>query len=146
MSLPLYTENKMTSTPRARAADVVILRPLSLRRLVALLDNSDEDEGHASPTQFAFKTAFDLIEEAEHILGRGAVSSPVADSEGGIRVTWRNGDRLVKLICPATREAPVYIYQSSADGNSLRNQNITGTVLAERLAWLADREPAFERS
>jgi hypothetical protein len=140
-ALPLNTENRMTATPRAKPADIIVLRPLSIRRLVALLDNGDDDEGDIGPTQYAFKTAFDLIEEAEHVVGGRLVSSPVVDSEGGIRITWRRGDKQVKLVCPATREAPVYMYYAFPEGNDLRNQNVTATVLAERLAWLTDREP-----
>jgi hypothetical protein len=109
--------------------------------LAALLDDSDEDEGHVGATQYAFKTAFDLIEEAEHLVGGGVASSPVVDSEGGIRVTWRCGNKQVKLVCPATREAPVYMYYASPAGNDLRNQNITAAILAERLAWLTDCDP-----
>lgn len=141
-ALPLYTENRMTATPRAKPADLIVLRPLSLRRLTSLLDNDDEDEGRVGPTMYAFKKAFELIEEAEHIIGAGPSSSPVVDSEGGIRITWRNGDKQVKLVCPATREAEVYIYHASPDGNALKNRNITGAALAERLDWLINCEPA----
>jgi hypothetical protein len=141
-ALPLYTENRMTATPRPGPADIIVLRPISIRRLVALLDDSDDDEGRVTATQYAFKTAFDLVEEAEHLVGGGLVSSPVVDSEGGIRVTWRRGDKQVKLVCPATREAPVYMYYAFPEGNDLRNQNVTAAVLAERLAWLINCESA----
>ena len=107
---------------------------------MALFDDSDDDEGHVTPTNYSFKTAFDLIEEAEHLVGVALVSSPVTDSEGGIRITWRRGDKQVKLVCPATREAPVYIYYASPDGNDLRNQNVTANVLAERLTWLTSNQ------
>jgi hypothetical protein len=138
-ALPLTTENSMTATPRAKPADIFVLRPLSIRRLVALLDDTDVDDDQVGATQYAFKTAFDLVEEAEHIVGGGGLfSSPVVDSEGGIRITWRCGDRQVKLVCPATREKPVYMYHASPAGNALRNQNVTAEVLAERLAWLID--------
>src|SRR5271165_6268067 len=98
---PLTTENNMTSTPRAGAANVIVLRPISLRRLVDLLLD-DEDEDQASITRHAFKTAYRLIEDAESVAGRTLISSPVVDSEGGVRITWRHGNRQVKLVCPGT--------------------------------------------
>ena len=119
------------------------MRPLSIRRLVDLLDDTDKDEGTVGVAQHIFKTAFDLVEEAEHLAGGNLISSPVVDSEGGIRVTWRHGNRQVKLVCPAVRETPVYIYWASPEGYDLQNNNVTATVLAEKLTWLTDENPSL---
>ena len=120
--------------------------PVSLSRLVDLLDDNGEDDyGVIGPTQFAFKTAFRMIEKAEKIAGGEFSSSPSVDAEGGIRVTWRNGDRQIKLICPSAPDLPMYVYQSSPEGSALRNQNVTVTALAERLSWLVNCEPATTR-
>jgi hypothetical protein len=141
-ALPLNFENTWTATRRASPDVVIELRSLSLRRLLDLLDETEEDTSRV--TMYAFKTAYNLIDEAERIASVGVISSPVVDSEGGIRVTWRIGDRQVKLICPAKRDAdaPVYIYHASNAGNALRNQNISADVLADRLAWLVNYESA----
>jgi hypothetical protein len=140
-SFPLFFRNTWTASKSTPTANPTL--PLSVQRLVSLLDeNGEDDYGKIGPSQYAFKSAFRLVANAVVNLGRDLPSSPVVDSEGGIRVTWRSGDKIVKLVCPASKDAPIYIYHSSRSGNSLRNQNVTATVLAERLAWLSDRESA----
>ena len=121
--------------------------PLSILRLVNLLDGNgdgekEDDYGAIIPSMFAFETAVGFVRDTMKLLGEDVVSSPVVDSQGGIRVTWRRGGRQVKLICPATKEGSLYIYQSSADGNSVQNQNVTAEALAARLSVLIGREPA----
>ena len=139
---PQFTTNTWSAS-HAKRAEVFVLLPLSLRRLISLLSEGGEDDhGQIGPSQFAFKNAFMLVADAISILGDDVPSSPVVDSQGGIRITWRNGNKHVKLICPAERDAAVYIYQASGDGNSLRNQNVTAAVLADRLSWLTNRESA----
>jgi hypothetical protein len=119
---------------------------LSVQRLVYLLDESGEDDfGRIGPSQFAFKNALLLVVRAITILGEDVPSSPAVDSQGGIRVTWRNDGKQLKLICPATKDAQIYLYQSSSQGTSLRDQNVTAAVLAERLAWLVSRESPASR-
>ena len=141
MAKPLFTKNTWTASS-AKPAEVLVMLPLSIRRLVALLEeNGEDDYGQIGPSQLAFKNAFLLVSQAISLLGEDVQSSPVVDSEGGIRVTWKRGDKQIKLVCSARRETPIYIYQASAAGNSLRNQNVTATVLAERLSWLINREP-----
>lgn len=141
-TLPLFSQNTWSSS-LANTSNVLWRLPISLSRIVGLLDESGEDDhGQVGPTQYAFKTAFFFVFEATAILGQDVPAAPVVDSEGGIRITWNHYGKQVKLVCPASKEAPVYIYQSSAAGDSLRNQNVTSTVLAERLTWLCSRESA----
>lgn len=111
--------------------------PVSLQRLLDLLGEKGEDDfGVVDPTQFAFKTAIEFVLNAESTLDRSIKSAPVVDSEGGIRITWRSGDRQVKLICPATPSGAIYVYESSPTGSSVLNQNVTSATLAGRLLWL----------
>jgi hypothetical protein len=134
----------MASVPQASLSCEI---PVSLSRLVDLLEeNGEDDYGMIGPTQFAFKTAFRMVQKAEKLAGGEFSSSPSVDSEGGIRITWRRGERQIKLICPSTPNAPTYIYQSSPEGSALRNQNVTVTVLADKLAWLANCEPSTARA
>lgn len=155
--LPRYTQNTWTSTRPSnlyRSHDLCLVErspkpklPVSLFRLFSLLDeNGEDDHGKVGPSQFAFKTAFMMIAEALPIVGKDIPSSPSVDSQGGIRITWRNGDKTVKLVCPAAKDGTLYIYQSSSSGNSLRNQNVNTAVLAERLSWLSASEPAAAAS
>jgi hypothetical protein len=141
-SIP-FTVNTWTAS-NAKPASAFSKLPISLARICALLneDENSDEEGHSGPTQFAFKTAFMMVAHAISLLDEDLPSAPVLDSEGGIRITWNRYGKQIKLVCPATKESPVYIYQSSPSGNSLRNQNVTASVLADRLAWLTTRESA----
>lgn len=142
LPFPLLTENRWSAS-RARTSSTMFELPVSLARLIALLDENGEDDfGAIGPSQHAFKTAFLIVAGAISELGEDVLSSPVVDSQGGVRITWRAGDRQLKLVCPATRDGAVYIYQSSESGDSLRNQNVTSAVLAERLSSLISRERA----
>lgn len=146
---PLIKHKTTPSRRRSGKADIRMRRryrqtqysipsvPISLQRLLDLLREKGEDDyGMVDPTQFAFKTAIEFVLNAESMLGRDVKSSPVVDSEGGIRVTWRSGDRQVKLICPATPSGIIYVYESSPMGSSVHNQNVTFAALAGRLSWL----------
>lgn len=118
-------------------AGIYVPIPISLQRLFDLLDeNGEDDHGMIGPTQFAFKTASEFVLKAESMVGRDIKSAPVVDSEGGIRITWRNGNNQVKLVCPATPKAPIYIYRSSSTDSSVHNQNVTVKALADCLSWL----------
>jgi hypothetical protein len=140
--LPLFTENTWTAT-NPKEASVLLRMPTSVLRMLSLLDeNGEDDYGQIGPSQFAFKTAFMMVIDAIVLLDEDIPCAPVVDSEGGIRITWSRYNKQVKLICPSSKDAPVYVYQSSPAGNSLRDQNVTASVLAEKLSWLIKRESA----
>jgi len=110
---------------------------ISFQRLFGLLDERGEDDyGKIDPTQHAFKNACMFALTAEGMLGRDMKCAPVVDSEGGIRITWKNGNKQVKLVCPATPKAPIYIYESSPDGSTICDKDVTFIALARRLSWL----------
>lgn len=139
---PQFTENTWTAST-AETASALMRLPTSLSRLFCLLEeNGEDDYGQVGPSQFAFRTAFLMVAHAIALLNEDVPCAPVVDSEGGVRITWNRYDKQIKLICPATKDAPVYIYQSSLAGNSLRNQNVNASVLADRLSWLISRESA----
>ena len=136
-----FSHNTLTATRRENSA-VILRLPVSLERLLALLEeNGADDYGAIGPAQFAFWRSFKLVADAIAIVGEDFAASPSIDAEGGIRVTWKRGDRTVKLVCPANREQPIYIYYASPQGNILRNEDITASALAGRLFWLINREP-----
>jgi hypothetical protein len=142
-SVPLpFTENNWTAT-NPKESPVLFTLPLSLWRVFSLLDESGEDDyGQLGPSQFAFKTACFMVANAIALLNQDIPCAPVVDPDGGIRITWTRYNKQIKLICPSAKDAPVYIYQSSPAGNSLRDRNVTASVLADRLSWLATRESA----
>lgn len=136
-----FAHNTLTAT-RSENSTVILRLPLSLERLLALLEeNGADDYGAIGPSQFAFWRSFKLVADAIAIVGEDFAASPSVDAEGGIRVTWKRGDRTIKLVCPANREQPIYVYYASPLGNAVRNDGITAPVLAERLSWLINREP-----
>ena len=110
----------------------------TLSRLLDLLEENGEDEyGIIGPTQHAFKYAFRLVGRAENLLTVQVAGSPSVDSVGGIRITWRFAGRELRLICPATATQEAYIYQEVHGGQFEALHNVTPTLLAEKLAWLA---------
>lgn len=139
---PQFIENDWTATTPRESA-VLFRLPISISRLFGLLDeNGEDDYGQIGPSQFAFKTAFLLVAHAIALLDEDIPCAPVVDSEGGVRVTWNHYNKQIKLVCPAAKDSPVYIYQSSPAGTSLRDKNVTPSVLADRLSWLTTRESA----
>ena len=132
-----------------RHGPAFVYNPISVsyQRLLNLLTEKGEDDyGRVDPTQFAFKTASEFILNAEWMLGRDIKSSSVVDSEGGIRTTWAAGDRKVKLVCPATPNSSVYIYESSPMGGVVHDQEVTFLVLAKRLSWLLHGGKSYQPS
>jgi hypothetical protein len=110
---------------------------VSFRRLLELLNERGKDDfGEVSPTQHAFKNALELVVGAEWRLDRDTKSSPVVDSEGGISVTWRNGSKQIKLVCPSVSTSSPFIYHRSPEGSYVDKENVTGTGLASQLSWL----------
>lgn len=141
-ALPLFTHNTWTSS-RDAAEPISPAIPLSIQRMLNLLEEQGEDDfGVIGPTQWAFKNALGRIVNATAIFGEDVPCAPAVDSEGGVRVTWRCGNKQIKLVCPAKSEAAIYLYYSSPEGDHLRNQNVTAAFLADRLAWLTSRESA----
>jgi hypothetical protein len=147
MPSAVYTQHEEGESALANCSAVIETPETSTSRLAKLLEeNGEDDYGALGPSQLAFYAALKLVDEAERMIKGKVISSPVVDSQGGIRITWRNGDRQVKLVCPATNETPVHIYRSSPLRNLLQNANITAAVLADNLSWLKDREPAASES
>jgi hypothetical protein len=143
---PSPTHKKALTEARDRENAERAKTSISLLRLVRLFAGDEDgdkesDYGAIAPTPYALQTALLLVAGAIKIRGGDIPSSPVVDSEGGIRITWRRGDRTIKLICPATKDGPLYVYQSFAGANSLQNQNVTAEALAARLSSLIGREP-----
>jgi hypothetical protein len=135
-----FTHNTLSSS-RTRTSSVMLKPPISIIRLLGVLEESGEDDyGVKGPSQYAFLTAFKIVFVAIGIAGEDFASSPSVDSEGGIRITWKRGDRTVKLVCPAASEKAPYVYHASPEGSWLRNENVDAAYLAGRLCWLINRE------
>lgn len=122
------------------ATDEAVSGPFSvtISRLMDLLDPHPEDEING-PSQHAFKSAVDIVAMAEKLIGHKSLrGSSSLDSKGGIRITWRVGDKEIRLICPATSDEPVYLYREHND-KSILDESVTPVLLARSLSWLSNR-------
>ncbi|NJL66068.1 MAG: hypothetical protein HC849_06320 [Oscillatoriales cyanobacterium RU_3_3] len=112
---------------------------IALKRLVELYESEDnEDEyGLLKPSDYAFKTAVNLVLEAHSVMG---ISFPKAsactDHQGGISLTWTSTEqnRKVRLFCPFTDEQPIRIYYRQDDEHGSENL-ISVATLVDRLKW-----------
>jgi len=153
MSIAMFpTFHTWTSTPAAEmAAEVVRLctndvssttaadspGSTTITRLVDLLDQPEEDDhGVLSPTQHSFKTAYRILDDAEKQRRTSVRGSVSTDSEGGVRVTWSNLGRVVKLVCPPTADRDVYLYRQAGDTEGVVFRSPTPQNLSDHLHWL----------
>jgi hypothetical protein len=116
---------------------------ISQCRLLALLrderGSKEDDYGEISPSQFAFRLAFELVSEAERLARGNVKGHAVVDSEGGIRVTWRGVDESeVRLVCPATSAGNLYIYEQKKRDSTVYDAPFDAALLAEKLKRLRD--------
>jgi hypothetical protein len=109
-----------------------------LKRILELLDLEEEDDyGILKPTEYAFKTAMQLVVEANEIMGDYfPKASASTDHKGSIRITWKNREtkRLVRLFCPCNSEQPVDIYHDSSDEYNVEDVSSVST-LVHWLEW-----------
>jgi hypothetical protein len=105
---------------------------LTLKRLVELLEGEEEDDyGVIKPTDYAFKTAMNLILEANALLTDFPQASVSTDHEGSVRLAWSKlvPECEVCLFCPARAEAPIDIYHVFENGEGVEDvMNVTALV------------------
>jgi hypothetical protein len=119
-----------------------IVRPdeNTLHHVVELLDKDNDPESGNGPSQYAFHKVYRLVEATERLHRPVYVGSPSYDSDGGIRVTWRQGDREVRLVCPPQEKDTLYVYTESSEGHRVIDRGINPGFLAQRLNWLSARD------
>ena len=105
----------------------------TLKRILELLDlEAEDDYGILKPTEYAFKTAMELVVEAHEIMGSSfPKASASTDHQGSIRITWKNREtkRLVRLFCPCNSEQPVDIYHDSSDEYNVEDVYSVSTLI-----------------
>jgi len=139
--VPCLESEEITSTAHVEQPVLSV----TLTRLMALLSEDGRDEdGERGPAQAAFQVAFNLVAGAERLECALLGGSPSVDSEGGIRVTWRAGDREVRLVCPPDRGELSYLYVQSPDASSVSEGAIDAGTLAGKLAWVLGRVHAAQ--
>ncbi|MGA7523231.1 MAG: hypothetical protein WBW84_12295 [Acidobacteriaceae bacterium] len=58
------------------------------------------------------------------------------DGGGGVRLTWRTGDKEIRAVFPADLRRPHYLYVEEGDNRLPLINNFTAITLWDRLAWL----------
>ncbi len=113
---------------------------VTLKRLVALLEEDDTDEyGVLQPSQAAFKLAMGFIIEAYDVMGdRFPKASASTDEQGGIRLTWSKlePECEVRLICPAHTDQQAYLYHELGNDYAVERE-VTVSILLQWLEWLS---------
>ncbi len=110
----------------------------TLKSILKLLDlEASDDYRILKPTEYAFKTAMQLVVDAYEVMEsdfpKGSAST---EDRGGIKITWKNREtrRLVRLFCPCNSEQPVDIYHDSSDEYNVEDVYSVST-LVHRLEW-----------
>jgi hypothetical protein len=96
--------------------------------LEVLLANEQGD--WATPTLFAYTNARAILEKGVNL----PVALMTTDSEGGIRMAWRRGEKQVRVNFGAWAELKSYIYYASPQVHEV--EKLDAANLLKRLDWL----------
>jgi hypothetical protein len=103
-----------------------------------LVAEAEEDEfGPARPTEFARGFAVNLLRRAASLLSSFPAGSACTDVDAGIRITWREGARQVRLVLAPSPDGRSYAYMQDS-----RRHQITDVVTYDSVAgllWWLDR-------
>lgn len=109
----------------------------TLRSIESLKEELDEGDGYpARPSEYALTFAMDTVKHAGALLDIDVpAGSACTDVNGGIRVTWRDLPREVRLVIPGLPTGRGYIYiRSGLKSNIL--DDLSPDVLAVQLMRL----------
>jgi hypothetical protein len=116
----------------ARSGDALTAQSV-LRDLEAMLKEQDEPDFLHRPTQYAYDTARQIIEESyTHYLGSAPGATIAPNGEGGIIAEWKSGRRIVRLIISASQDGKSYVY-SRGPSRSLIDYSASGLVVSQQL-------------
>ena len=114
---------------------------ITLKRLGELYEGEDDEDeyGILKPSDFAFKTALNLVVEAHSVMGNSfPKASACTDHQGGVSLTWTSVTPAckVRLFCPFIDddEQLVRIYYRKNDEHG-SEKVISATTLVDRLQW-----------
>lgn len=109
----------------------------TLRSIDALVNDPEEDDeyGPARPTDFAYRSAISLMRRAASLLALFPTGSACTDGVAGIRVTWRNRTREIRLVLAPTPQGRSYLYVQVGEQYQI-TEDITEDRIAARLRWL----------
>ena len=88
------------------------------------------------PTEHAAAGVLNLLYGARsHTRRAFPLGTPAVNEDGALHVFWRNGNKHVELIYPATGEELPSLYVQDGDAYELL-EPITSSLVAARLDWL----------
>ena len=97
---------------------------------------AQEEDEEDRPSEYAYRTALELLRQAARELGRHFRRAGVSvGPERSLRITWSLGVREVRLICGGRPTNKTYIYQESPGGHAVEYR-VNGAMLAGYLRWL----------
>jgi hypothetical protein len=104
-----------------------------LNDLEAMLEEQNEPDFCHRPTMDAYDVAQQIIKNSHtHYIGSVPTPTIAPDGDGGIRIEWQLGRRIVRLVVPASKDEKPYVY-SRRDGPSDIDEPATGEELSRRL-------------
>jgi hypothetical protein len=109
----------------------------TLRSLDALVNEPEEDDefGPARPTDFAYRSAANLMRRAASLLAYFPAGTACTDSVAGIRLTWRQQTRQVRLVLAPVPLGRSYLYAQVGEQYQI-TEDISEDRLATWLKWL----------
>jgi hypothetical protein len=117
----------------ARSNDTALTAQQVLRDLEAMLKEQDEPGFLHRPTEYAYDTARQIIENSySHYIGTSPTPAIASDGEGGIIAEWKSGHRIVRLIVSASQDGKSYVYSRGNDQSAI-DHSASGSILAQRL-------------
>jgi hypothetical protein len=123
----------VTTRPRTSVEAEKIVRQI----LEAAIDPDLRDENEPAPSREVIKKAIRLIDCADELVGE-MPAAQVSSFFGEINITWRAGDRIVRLACFPDRPSIVQTGSVSLPvGHYESEANPTPSLLAEKLKNLA---------
>jgi hypothetical protein len=60
------------------------------------------------------------------------------DGGGGVRLTWKSGDKEMRAVFPASSRRAHYLYSEQGEGHSMI-PNFTAATLSQKLDWLLSK-------
>lgn len=106
-----------------------------LSRINALMTREEDEDEEDIPSDYAYNLVSDLLTEAYSLIKTVFPRGSASESSGGIRVTWVNKNKEVRLVVPAQPNRNSYIYQESSDQYSLI-EKASAIDLSYWLKWL----------
>lgn len=120
----------------ARSKDTALNAQHILRDLDATLNEQDEPDFLHRPTQYAYDTARQIIENTyTHYVGSAPSATIAPDGQGGIIAEWKSGRRIVRLIVSSSQDGKSYVYSRGATRSQI-DYSASGLTLSQQLCFI----------